>query len=92
MTEKGKKPPTSQERKACWEARDAYFECLTKHDLWLQGVKPQNYQQVLEIDPLHLEAASDTRRNKELYLCRQFKNSFDKHCLGSWVWVLFVFL
>jgi len=31
-------PLKRNERKACWEARDAYFKCLDKHDI-LDAVK-----------------------------------------------------
>ena len=79
------KPPTSNERKQCWEARDAYFECLDQNGLWLQGLKPSSHEQVLAVDPLHIQAEPDTRKNRELYVCRKSKEGFDRNCLASWV-------
>jgi cytochrome c oxidase assembly factor 6 len=77
--------PSRSERDQCYATRDAYFKCLDEHDLWLQGLKPTTYDQVVEIDPLDLKLEPDTRKNAHLYTCRQFKLMWDQSCLPSWV-------
>ena len=49
------RPPTSKERSTCWKARDEYFSCLDNHSLWLQGLCPRDYKEILEIDPLKIK-------------------------------------
>ena len=85
MTKKADRPPTSQERKACWQARDAYFECLDENGLWLQGLAPETYDDIVKVDPLRLQFQPDTRSHSKLYTCRKFKELFDNQCLASWV-------
>lgn len=33
--------PSREQRQACWTARDAYWDCLDKHGLWLHGLRPR---------------------------------------------------
>lgn len=43
--------PDKNKRKQCWAARDVYFTCLNENGLWLDGLKPANYEEILKIDP-----------------------------------------
>ena len=49
------RPPTAKERSKCWKARDEYFNCLDQNNLWLQGLAPKDYKEILEIDPLKIK-------------------------------------
>lgn len=80
-----KKPPSASERKACWAARDAYFECLNLNHLWIQGLAPSSYEEMVAVDPLHLSPLPDNYSNRKLYACRALKKIFDSDCLASWV-------
>ncbi|KAJ3047110.1 hypothetical protein HK097_000231, partial [Rhizophlyctis rosea] len=87
----GSLPPTRQARAKCWAARDAYFQCLDSHSLWLQGLKPSSYSEVVSIDPTkpNIIAENDKtvgkEQRRELYACRKEKDGFDRDCLASWV-------
>lgn len=83
-----KAPPKASERTACWEARDAYFACLDSAvggRLWLQGLRPSSYSEIIAVDPLRPQVAPDTRQNAPLFVCRSSKKDFDSKCLASWV-------
>ena len=58
--EPGALPPTKTARGKCWAARDAYFECLDQHKIWLRGLGPQTHQDIISIEPTHLNIASES--------------------------------
>ncbi|KAJ3037672.1 hypothetical protein HDV00_001394 [Rhizophlyctis rosea] len=85
----GSLPPSRSARSKCWKARDLYFACLEENGLWLQGLKPLNYEDYVKIDPtnppVRPENALSRQERKELYACKQMKEAFDWECLPSWV-------
>ncbi|KAI8912488.1 hypothetical protein EDD86DRAFT_111962 [Gorgonomyces haynaldii] len=78
--------PSKQERESCWRARDAYFQCLDEHGLWVHGYKPNTYEEIVELDPTKPPIQKKTRQNSDLFVCGQMLQYFDKECLPSWVW------
>ena len=79
------KVPTKEERQACWDARDAYFECLDKNQLWLSGLKPAP-EEIPELDPTQPPIQPHNWSNGSLYTCKQLSKLFNSKCLPSWVW------
>ncbi|KAJ3292518.1 hypothetical protein HK104_005216 [Borealophlyctis nickersoniae] len=85
----GSAPPTRSARAACWAARDAYFDCLDSNNLWLEGLAPATYDEVVAVDPTKIKIKSEKElsgadRNR-LYSCRKMREMFEKDCLPSWV-------
>jgi hypothetical protein len=90
MTHVGDQAPTKSSRLQCWEARDAYFECLDKHGLWLNGVLPKSYKETLAMDlsliPPPTDPSTLSKEQKAvLYTCQSARDFFEKQCLPSWV-------
>ncbi|RKP00208.1 hypothetical protein CXG81DRAFT_13492 [Caulochytrium protostelioides] len=85
----GAKPPSKEERQACWHARDRYFACLDQHQLWLQGLEPVDDHSVIGIDPtrppIQPRAALSAAEADRLYPCMAMKQLFETACLPSWV-------
>lgn len=83
-----KTPPSHKDRKKCWKARDEYFACLNTHNLWLHGLSPQSYTDILAIDPTNTNISTTplTRAEKNnLNACKKMLSAFEKECLPSWV-------
>jgi cytochrome c oxidase assembly factor 6 len=86
----GAPPPSKTSRLVCWKARDAYFECLDKNDLWIEGLAPKTHDEIISVQPSQppikrYENASWSERKSLLYTCRKFKELYEKECLPSWV-------
>ncbi|KAI8837581.1 hypothetical protein BC829DRAFT_376931 [Chytridium lagenaria] len=87
----GSSPPSRKERSTCWAARDAYFSCLDKNGLWLEGLKPETPEEVIHLDPirppvrLHNDRSLTKEEKNLLFTCHSFKLLFEKDCLPSWV-------
>jgi cytochrome c oxidase assembly factor 6 len=91
MSTIGSEAPSKSSRSRCWAARDAYFECLDKHGLWLHGLKVDSYHDIVHIDPGNppIKSANDktltNQEKKELFVCLKAREFFEKECLPSWV-------
>ncbi|KAL2911196.1 hypothetical protein HK105_209347 [Polyrhizophydium stewartii] len=86
----GSLPPTRDARKRCWAARDAYFSCLDANGLWLHGLAPTQYDEIVRIDPTRPPVASESDRSlsreqrAKLFTCANAKAFYESECLGSW--------
>lgn len=63
--------PNREERKKCWAARDAYFDCLTKNSI----IKPGEESKGPDGQPLK-DGGS---------LCKVERDIYGKDCGKSWV-------
>lgn len=94
-------PPNASSRKKCWAARDVYFSCLDQHELWLDGLKPKTNAEINNIvlsdmaSPTHpwnnykesekIKRKLSKEEQSSLFVCRKFREMFEKDCLPSWV-------
>ena len=74
------KTPNSRQRSECWNSRDEYFKCLDDNDLFLYNLNPQDYQEIISLDPLNLPASNDKKGK-----CYKEYQGFKAACLASWV-------
>ncbi|KAJ3122378.1 hypothetical protein HK100_012021 [Physocladia obscura] len=90
--------PQKTQRARCWAARDAYFECLDLHKLWLHGLQLNSHDQIVAIDvaraaslvrPAAESESSDSALSRadraRLFACREPLLRFESECLPSWV-------
>ncbi|KAI8901470.1 cytochrome oxidase c subunit VIb-domain-containing protein [Globomyces pollinis-pini] len=87
------KPPSKSSRKDCWNARDAYFKCLDDNGLWLNGLLPESHNDIIQLDPLHLnnhiKQNNNTLSKKQkdtLFVCDHLNQLYNNNCLPSWVY------
>lgn len=98
MVEKGDLAPDRTARSKCWAARDMYFACLDAHELWLDGLKPGSYEEIVAIDPANPPMTKKptssswfggsnqkTPAKNDLFTCRKALEAFQSDCLPSWV-------
>jgi cytochrome c oxidase assembly factor 6 len=78
-------PPSKTSRTECYQARDAYFECLDKHKLWLDGLAPVG-QEAIALDPVNPVISQkgyfESKTGK--FACHDLKLFFESQCLPSW--------
>ncbi|KAI8612024.1 hypothetical protein BC830DRAFT_1138618 [Chytriomyces sp. MP71] len=84
-------PPLKTQRQQCWAQRDAYFACLDRSGLWLNGLSVAGHDAIVALDSSKPPVRSETdpgltpdERNR-LFVCKQDLESFQKECLASWV-------
>ena len=63
--------PTREERRKCWAARDAYFECLTSNQVVIPGRENKN--------------ADNTDIKGGGSICRAERDKYGKDCGKTWV-------
>ncbi|KAJ3225130.1 hypothetical protein HK099_007335 [Clydaea vesicula] len=83
--------PNQSKRAQCWEARDFYFNCLNRNDLWLVGLNPKTYDEILNVNITNPAIKCEKDKNltkeerRELFKCKPELLNFEKSCLKSWV-------
>ncbi|WFD33649.1 hypothetical protein MCUN1_000462 [Malassezia cuniculi] len=83
--------PTRANRKQCWDARDAYYACLLKHDI----IAPPGTDMSDVKGPLatgkFADATDAQTRQKKLEEarandpCAKLRDTYEGSCLPSWV-------
>jgi len=63
--------PNREERLRCWEARDAYFDCLTNNKITIPGRENKN------------EDNSDIKGGSRI--CKAEREKYGKDCGKTWV-------
>lgn len=77
-------PPTKDDRKKCWAAKDAYFKCLDENNLWLEGLQPTTHEEITQIDTTNIVIQKKNSKNSHLFTCSQAREMFESSCLPSW--------
>ncbi|KAI9350680.1 hypothetical protein BDR26DRAFT_1003524 [Obelidium mucronatum] len=84
-------PPLKTQRAKCWAARDAYFACLDKNGLWLNGLQVSGHDAIVALDltkpPIRQQSDKTltTEEREKLFVCTKDLEEFGKECLASWV-------
>ena len=63
--------PNREERLKCWEARDAYFDCLTNNKITIPGRENKN------ADNTDIKGGSS--------ICKMEREKYGKDCGKTWV-------
>ncbi len=84
--------PSRSERKACWESRDAYFQCLTSHSIIVppgtdmsDGRGPVGKSAAEEQKRLEKEKGASRDQALKDDPCRSLRGGYEEHCARSWV-------
>ena len=67
-------------REKCYSAKSIYFNCLDTNNLWLSGLNPKSYQEIINVNP-----ADESLINLPSIKCLPEFSRFKESCLNSWV-------
>jgi len=84
--------PTRSNRQQCWDSRDAYYACLTKHSIQV----PPGTDMTGTKGPLGSGAFAEPRRSEDERMritmaerdadpCVELRNVYEGSCAQSWV-------
>lgn len=74
--------PTRSNRKACWESRDAYFDCLTRNKVIIPPGTDLSDASRGRIKPKTPEEVDAARAQDP---CVPARDVYERHCVHSWV-------
>ncbi|KDN46443.1 hypothetical protein K437DRAFT_256168 [Tilletiaria anomala UBC 951] len=84
--------PNRQERRACWTSRDAYFNCLTSHDITVPpGTDMSNGRGLVgkaaaeEQKRLEREKGESQEKALREDPCVRERGVYEEHCARSWI-------
>ncbi|CAO1624033.1 unnamed protein product [Parajaminaea phylloscopi] len=77
--------PTRSARKACWDHRDAYFACLSKHDVVIPPGTDATSAPGDRTSPLSAANVAKRDEQRRSDPCKQEREGYERDCAKSWV-------